>query len=49
MVAIEVVHPLRKWHAKVAAAAAAVQQLLKREPVNASPLVMNTCYSFITP
>jgi len=34
-------------HAKVAAAA--VIQLLKDEPVNATPVVMNTCYSFITP
>jgi sulfite dehydrogenase len=34
-------------HAKLAAAA--VIQLLKGEPVNASPVVMNTCYSFITP
>ena len=29
-------------------AAAAIIQLLKGEPVNASPLVMNTCYSFVT-
>jgi sulfite dehydrogenase len=34
-------------HAKVAAAA--VIQLLKGEPVNATPVVMNTCYSFVTP
>jgi sulfite dehydrogenase len=34
-------------HAKVAAAA--VIQLLKGEPVNSTPVVMNTCYSFITP
>ncbi len=33
-------------HAKVAAAA--IIQLLKGEPVNPSPLVMNTCYSFVT-
>jgi sulfite dehydrogenase len=33
-------------HAKVAAAA--VIQLLKGEPVNAAPVVMNTCYSFVT-
>jgi sulfite dehydrogenase len=33
-------------HAKVAAAA--VVQLLKGEPVNATPVVMNTCYSFVT-
>lgn len=30
-------------------AAAAVLQLLKGEPVNPAPLVMNTCYSFVTP
>jgi sulfide dehydrogenase [flavocytochrome c] flavoprotein subunit len=30
-------------------AAAAVLQLLQGEPVNAEPLVMNTCYSFVTP
>ncbi len=30
-------------------AAAAVLQLLKGEPVNPEPLVMNTCYSFVTP
>ncbi|HEY0957114.1 MAG TPA: NAD(P)/FAD-dependent oxidoreductase [Roseateles sp.] len=30
-------------------AAAAVLQLLKGEPVNPDPLVMNTCYSFVTP
>ncbi|WP_422010090.1 FCSD flavin-binding domain-containing protein [Roseateles sp.] len=30
-------------------AAAAVLQLLKGEPVNPSPVVMNTCYSFVTP
>ncbi len=34
-------------HAKLAAAA--VIQLLKGEPVNPTPLVMNTCYSFVTP
>ena len=33
-------------HAKVAAAA--VIQLLKGEPVNPTPVVMNTCYSFVT-
>ncbi|MBK6862811.1 MAG: FAD-dependent oxidoreductase [Ideonella sp.] len=33
-------------HAKVAAAA--VIQLLKGEPVSATPVVMNTCYSFVT-
>ena len=33
-------------HAKVAAAA--VIQLLEGEPVNATPVVMNTCYSFVT-
>ena len=33
-------------HAKVAAAA--IIQLLKGEPVNAAPVVMNTCYSFVT-
>jgi sulfite dehydrogenase len=33
-------------HAKVAAAA--VIQLLKGEAVNATPVVMNTCYSFVT-
>ena len=33
-------------HAKVAAAA--VIQLLKGEPVNPNPLVMNTCFSFVT-
>jgi sulfite dehydrogenase len=33
-------------HAKVAAAA--IIQLLKGEAVNASPVVMNTCYSFVT-
>jgi sulfide dehydrogenase [flavocytochrome c] flavoprotein chain len=33
-------------HAKLAAAA--VIQLLKGEPVNATPVVMNTCYSFVT-
>ncbi|GAB4042303.1 MAG: NAD(P)/FAD-dependent oxidoreductase [Rubrivivax sp.] len=33
-------------HAKVAAAA--VIALLKGEPVNATPVVMNTCYSFVT-
>jgi sulfide dehydrogenase [flavocytochrome c] flavoprotein chain len=29
-------------------AAAAVIQLLKGQPVNATPVVMNTCYSFVT-
>ena len=33
-------------HAKVAAAA--IIQLLKGEAVNATPVVMNTCYSFLT-
>ena len=33
-------------HAKVAAAA--VIQLLKGEPVNPTPVVMNTCYSFVS-
>jgi sulfite dehydrogenase len=33
-------------HGKVAAAA--VVQLLKGEPVNATPAVINTCYSFVT-
>ena len=33
-------------HAKVAAAA--IIQLLKGQPVNATPVVMNTCYSFVT-
>jgi sulfide dehydrogenase [flavocytochrome c] flavoprotein chain len=33
-------------HAKVAAAA--IIQLLKGEPVNTAPVVMNTCYSFVT-
>jgi len=33
-------------HAKVAAAA--IIQLLKGEAVNATPVVMNTCYSFVT-
>jgi sulfite dehydrogenase len=33
-------------HAKVAAAA--ILQLLKGEAVNATPVVMNTCYSFVT-
>jgi sulfite dehydrogenase len=33
-------------HAKVAAAA--IIQLLQGLPVNASPVVMNTCYSFVT-
>jgi sulfide dehydrogenase [flavocytochrome c] flavoprotein subunit len=32
-------------HAKVAAAA--IIQLLKGQPVNATPVVMNTCYSFV--
>jgi len=29
-------------------AAAAIIQLLKGEPVNIAPVVMNTCYSFVT-
>jgi hypothetical protein len=33
-------------HAKVAAAA--IIQLLKGEPVSPTPVVMNTCYSFVT-
>jgi sulfite dehydrogenase len=33
-------------HAKVAAAA--IIQLLKGQPVNETPVVMNTCYSFVT-
>nr|WP_259375338.1 FCSD flavin-binding domain-containing protein [Rubrivivax gelatinosus] len=33
-------------HAKVAAAA--VIQLLRGEPVNPAPLVMNTCYSYLS-
>jgi sulfide dehydrogenase [flavocytochrome c] flavoprotein chain len=33
-------------HAKVAAAA--IIQLLKGEAVNTTPVVMNTCYSFVT-
>jgi sulfite dehydrogenase len=33
-------------HAKVAAAA--IIQLLKGQPVNTTPVVMNTCYSFVT-
>jgi sulfite dehydrogenase len=33
-------------HAKVAAAA--IIQLLKGEPVSATPVVMNTCYSFVS-
>jgi sulfite dehydrogenase len=33
-------------HAKVAAAA--IIQLLKGEPVNTAPVVMNTCYSFVS-
>ncbi len=33
-------------HAKVAAAA--VIELLQNKPVNATPVVMNTCYSFVT-
>ncbi|MBL8333208.1 MAG: FAD-dependent oxidoreductase [Rubrivivax sp.] len=33
-------------HAKVAAAA--IVQLLQGQPVNATPVVMNTCYSFVT-
>lgn len=31
------------------AAAAAVLQLLRGQPVNSAPVVMNTCYSFVTP
>ena len=30
-------------------AAAAIIQLLKGEPINTAPVVMNTCYSFVTP
>jgi len=30
-------------------AAAAIVQLLKDQPVDVNPLVMNTCYSFVTP
>jgi sulfite dehydrogenase len=37
---------LANQHAKVAAAA--IIQLLKGEPVNASPVVANTCYSYVT-
>jgi sulfite dehydrogenase len=33
-------------HAKVAAAA--IINLLKGQPVNPTPVVMNTCYSFVT-
>lgn len=33
-------------HGKVAAAA--IVQLLKGQPVNAAPVVMNTCYSYVT-
>jgi sulfide dehydrogenase [flavocytochrome c] flavoprotein subunit len=33
-------------HAKVAAAA--IIELLKGQPMNAAPVVMNTCYSFVT-
>ncbi len=33
-------------HAKVAAAA--IIQLFKGEPINTAPVVMNTCYSFVT-
>jgi sulfite dehydrogenase len=33
-------------HAKVAAAA--IIQLLQGQPVNETPVVMNTCYSFVT-
>jgi len=33
-------------HAKVAAAA--IIQILQGQPVNATPVVMNTCYSFVT-
>jgi sulfite dehydrogenase len=33
-------------HAKVAAAA--VIQMLQGQPVNTTPVVMNTCYSFVT-
>jgi sulfite dehydrogenase len=29
-------------------AAAAIIQLLKGEPINTAPVVMNTCYSFVT-
>jgi sulfite dehydrogenase len=29
-------------------AAAAITQLLKGEPINTAPVVMNTCYSFVT-
>jgi sulfite dehydrogenase len=38
---------LANQHAKVAAAA--IIQSLKGEPVNATPVVANTCYSFVTP
>lgn len=38
---------LANQQAKVAAAA--VLALLKGEPVNPAPVVMNTCYSFVTP
>ncbi|HET7528372.1 MAG TPA: FAD/NAD(P)-binding oxidoreductase, partial [Burkholderiaceae bacterium] len=37
---------LANQHAKVAAAA--IIQLLKGEPVNATPVVANTCYSYVT-
>ena len=37
---------LANQHAKVAAAA--IIQLLKGEPVNAAPVVANTCYSYVT-
>jgi sulfide dehydrogenase [flavocytochrome c] flavoprotein chain len=38
---------LANQHAKVAAAA--IIQSLKGEPVNTTPVVANTCYSFVTP
>jgi sulfide dehydrogenase [flavocytochrome c] flavoprotein chain len=38
---------LANQHAKVAAAA--IIQSLKGEPVDATPVVANTCYSFVTP
>ncbi|PTT77996.1 flavocytochrome C, partial [Pelomonas sp. HMWF004] len=38
---------LANQQAKVAAAA--VLQLLQGEPVNPAPLIMNTCYSYVTP
>ena len=46
MAAIEAVHSMRKWHARVAVAA--VLQLLKREPLNSGPVVTKTCYNFVT-